>query len=364
MVNVNLSAKSIKIDQDVMKRDYGREATAGDIAVGRNYVTGRWRSILFDIVSGMTDMRTFHHELYEVVAGMALSGQQLDIPHKAFKGNKEAEAEAYADFMVKRLANQSKLVNSLFQKISDFFSDIRAKLFGQNSEDIFRQIGDGKVAMGSNTMNNEAYRIADKLKALDKQYMDAVENGDMETAQRLVNEAAELAGLPILDDSATVAYKVRRGPAPSKTEKAYKLFSTKKSRGGELFPLFVGANDAIPQGVWLDAMEGPSAGESKTGKPQVKSKLGNLSFRPGWHTSDMPIASHIGVKDANGDIVARRANEVWAEVEVSADVDYQTEAGEIRILNICRRTGMYRYKTNPNMPGKWIISGSMKVNRY
>ena len=361
VVNVNLSAKSIKIDQDVMKRDYGREATAGDIAVGRNYVTVDGEAFI-DIVSGMTDMRTFHHELYEVARRMALSGQQLDILDKAFKGNKEAEAEAYADFMVKRLANQSKLVNSLFQKISDFFSDIRAKLFGQNSEDIFRQIGDGKVAMGSNTMNNEAYRIADKLKALDKQYMDAVENGDMETAQRLVNEAAELAGLPILDDSATVAYKVRRGPAPSKTEKAYKLFSTKKSRGGELFPLFVGANDAIPQGVWLDAMEGPSAGESKTGKPQVKSKLGNLSFRPGWHTSDMPIASHIGVKDANGDIVARRANEVWAEVEVSADVDYQTEAGDKDIKHM-PTDGMYRYKTNPNMPGKWIISGSMKVNR-
>lgn len=361
VVNVNLSAKSIKIDQDVMKRDYGREATAGDIAVGRNYVTVDGEAFI-DIVSGMTDMRTFHHELYEVARRMALSGQQLDILDKAFKGNKEAEAEAYADFMVKRLANQSKLVNSLFQKISDFFSDIRAKLFGQNSEDIFRQIGDGKVAMGSNTVNNEAYRIADKLKALDKQYMDAVENGDMETAQRLVNEAAELAGLPILDDSATVAYKVRRGPAPSKTEKAYKLFSTKKSRGGELFPLFVGANDAIPQGVWLDAMEGPSAGESKTGKPQVKSKLGNLSFRPGWHTSDMPIASHIGVKDANGDIVARRANEVWAEVEVSADVDYQTEAGDKDIKHM-PTDGMYRYKTNPNMPGKWIISGSMKVNR-
>ncbi|NBK26365.1 MAG: hypothetical protein EOM68_30685, partial [Spirochaetia bacterium] len=175
VVNVNLSAKSIKIDQDVMKRDYGREATAGDIAVGRNYVTVDGEAFI-DIVSGMTDMRTFHHELYEVARRMALSGQQLDILDKAFKGNKEAEAEAYADFMVKRLANQSKLVNSLFQKISDFFSDIRAKLFGQNSEDIFRQIGDGKVAMGSNTMNNEAYRIADKLKALDKQYMDAVEN--------------------------------------------------------------------------------------------------------------------------------------------------------------------------------------------
>jgi len=157
VVNVNLSAKAIEIDQNVMKRDYGREATAGDIAVGRNYVTVDGEAFI-DIVSGMTDMRTFHHELYEVARRMALSGKQIDILNKAFKGNKEAEAEAYADFMVKRLANQSKLVNSLFQKISDFFSDIRAKLFGQNSEDIFRQIGDGKVAMGSNTMNNEAYR--------------------------------------------------------------------------------------------------------------------------------------------------------------------------------------------------------------
>ena len=161
VVNVNLSAKSIKIDQDVMRRDYGREATAGDIAVGRNYVTVDGEAFI-DIVSGMTDMRTFHHELYEVARRMALSGQQLDILDKAFKGNKEAEAEAYADFMVKRLANQSKLVNSLFQKISDFFADIRAKMFGQNSDDIFRQIGDSKVAMDANvdaTGISPEYRI-------------------------------------------------------------------------------------------------------------------------------------------------------------------------------------------------------------
>ena len=70
-------------------------------------------------------------------------------------------------------------------------------------------------------------------------------------------------------------------------------------------------------------------------------------------------------------------NQVWAEIEVPADVDWQAEAdkratkskaGKV-IANTAHITdqvpagGHYRYKTNPNMTGNWIISGSMKVVR-
>ena len=44
----------------------------------------------------------------------------------------------------------------------------------------------------------------------------------------------------------------------------------------------------------------------KTGRKKVKSKLGPLAYRPGWHSGDVPYASHIGVKDADGKIWARK----------------------------------------------------------
>ena len=73
----------------------------------------------------------------------------------------------------------------------------------------------------------------------------------------------------------------------------------------------------------------------------------------------------------------RPENQVWAEVEVANDVDWQTEADsraqKSKAGNIVARTahitdriptdGLYRYKTNPNMTGNWIITGSMRVNR-
>ncbi len=212
-------------------------------------------------------------------------------------------------------------------------------------------------------------------KANDNTYMDAVNRGDTKTAQRMVDEKAMISGITILDDSASSSYRVRRIPSPKNTVKAYKLFATKKSKPGELFPLFVGADTSVPQDIWLDAIAGKAAPDSKTGRQKVKSKLGPLAYRPGWHAGDVPFASHIGVKDADGKIWARQDNEVWAEVEVAGDINYQPEAdangkkkdGSVSValadIKHMPINGMYRYKTNPNMTGTWIISGSMKINR-
>ena len=73
----------------------------------------------------------------------------------------------------------------------------------------------------------------------------------------------------------------------------------------------------------------------------------------------------------------RPDNQVWAEIEVSDDVDWHTEAQKraertksgkinIRTAHITDQVphgGHYRYKTNSNMTGNWLISGEMKVNR-
>jgi len=159
---------------------------------------------------------------------------------------------------------------------------------------------------------------------------------------------------------------------PTKTVKAYKLFRVHKDHPGKLFPLFVDANTPVEMGKWVDAKEG----EMKDGK--VKSKIGSLAYRPGWHAGDLPIATHIGEK-SDSSLTApdrRPANHAWAEVEMPDDVDWQTEANKrgtnaqgklvpvkAHITDQIPHGGHYRYKTNPNMTGNWLIGGSMKVNR-
>lgn len=168
---------------------------------------------------------------------------------------------------------------------------------------------------------------------------------------------------------------------PQKTIKAYKLFRTDDK--GNLYPLFVDAKTPVPLNEWIPAKAGDLTKEGK-----VKSSLGPLAYRPGWHAGDLPIATHIGgmydptslqkVKHTKGSKPnVREDNQVWAEVEMPADVDWQsvalsraekTKSGKInaRTAHITDQVpygGHYRYKTNPNMQGNWIISGDMKVNR-
>ena len=161
---------------------------------------------------------------------------------------------------------------------------------------------------------------------------------------------------------------------PQRTVKAYKLFRVDPKQPGKLFPLFVNSNNPVVMGDWVDAEIGPMG---KGGK--VKSKIGELAFRPGWHAGDLPIATHIGSKSQPGITApdSRPSNQVWAEVEFPADVDWQTEAnsraqrnkqGEVisrtaHVTDQLPEGGHYRYKTNPNMTGEWLIGGAMKVNR-
>jgi len=159
---------------------------------------------------------------------------------------------------------------------------------------------------------------------------------------------------------------------PKKTIKAYKLFRVHEKHPGKLFPLFVDANTPVEMGKWVHAKIGEQSGE------KVKSKIGPLAMRPGWHAGDLPVATHIGEK-SHPKLTApdtRPHNHAWAEVEMPNDVDWQTEAnkrgmnkkGELiskhaHITDQLPVGGHYRYKTNPNMTGNWLIGGAMKVNR-
>ena len=124
---------------------------------------------------------------------------------------------------------------------------------------------------------------------------------------------------------------------PVSTVKAYKMF--KKDKDGNLHPLFVKMGDKkpLPIGEWTKA----EAGElnPKTGK--VKSSLGDLAYRPGFHAGDTPSATHIGGKvdpetglRVKGSMKPniREDNQVWAEVEMPADVDWQSVADSRAVL--------------------------------
>lgn len=165
---------------------------------------------------------------------------------------------------------------------------------------------------------------------------------------------------------------------PENTQTAYKMFRTD---GNELYPLFVDANTPVNVGEWQKAIVGD---QSASGK--VKSKIGDLAYRPGWHAGSNAAALHIGgkVDPATGQRIkgsmppnTREANQVWAEVEMADDLDWQSVANaqggltksgkpKLRDMHITDGVpygGSYRYKTNSNMEGDWLIGGDMRVNR-
>lgn len=210
--------------------------------------------------------------------------------------------------------------------------------------------------------------------------------------------------------------------AYEKTAKAYKLFT--RGRDGKLYALFVDAQKPLETGKWMPAIipqdkvikdtkngrlyvisKGSDQSQTKyskqgTGKnvsiddetrerliaqgdlpPNSKAKsIKGVALRPGWHAGASPSAEHIGptVRLPDGTEVRYRADDqVWAEVEMPADVDWQKEAlkraektkagnikvGTAHITDQIPEGGYYRYKTNPKMKGEWMIGGDLKINR-
>lgn len=166
------------------------------------------------------------------------------------------------------------------------------------------------------------------------------------------------------------------GKEPIAKGKAYKVFRVKN---GKLYPPMVAnsGNEPTPIGVWLEAEEGEFAGLSKTGRKQVKSTQGStLSYRPGWHLGDIPLAKQFyrtnketGEKEFPKDFV-------WAECDYVMEKDYQDDAmsygytkngkfqHSLAGLPQIPKDGYYRYRTNPNPDTvPWVITGAMKVNR-
>jgi hypothetical protein len=117
-------------------------------------------------------------------------------------------------------------------------------------------------------------------------------------------------------------------------------------------------------------------GSSKTESGEGSASL--YALRPGWHFGEVPSMHQIGYDGVEGDTV-RLDNQVWVEVEMSADVDYNAEAeanwsGDIPTH--IPTNGYYRFATNPTQKktkggdtandatkADWYVAGAFKVNR-
>ena len=146
-------------------------------------------------------------------------------------------------------------------------------------------------------------------------------------------------------EEAEVKFSPRTKPDPVKTVKAYKLLKMKKSKPGQVFPLFIGATVPTEMGKWLDADFIPTKG---------------FAPRPGWHFGYLPIAPHLMKKDGT-----MPKDRVWVEVEIGADKDWQAEAekqgGDIK--GEIPEDGYYTYPRPMSQGGQWMIAGTMKINR-
>ena len=131
----------------------------------------------------------------------------------------------------------------------------------------------------------------------------------------------------------------------------YKLL---RMKNGKLYPLYVEADRELPIGEWLNAQIGPKADET-----HVKARIGGgqLSLRPGFHSTDVPFADWIGVRV--GDKLYQRPTDVWCECEVAGNQIHVTERNGLRNIP----DGWYLFKTNTKQIRPWIISNRIKINR-
>ena len=119
-----------------------------------------------------------------------------------------------------------------------------------------------------------------------------------------------------------------------------------------MFPLYVNSDKEIPMQEWQEAKVGELVDET-----HVRSRLGALALRPGWHSTEVPLADWIG-KMQNGELVQRK-DTVWCECEVRGEEMEVKERYGLRTVP----DGFYYHKTRSSQPFLWIISRWIRVNR-
>ena len=136
---------------------------------------------------------------------------------------------------------------------------------------------------------------------------------------------------------------------PGSNVKTYKLFRMKE---GRLYPLFVETGREMKKGIWLEACVGELVDPT-----HVKSKLGPLALRPGFHSTEVPFTDWIGKRQEG--VLVQRQGTVWCECEVDGQQEHPSERYGKRTLP----EDWYYFRTKPNQPFPWIISNRIKIMR-
>lgn len=152
--------KPLPINSEAFKQEYGRDVTPDDIATGRTIIMGK--KAFIDLVNGVSTIEDFNEEMYHSAEALVLRPEEIAKLREDF-GSEKATVEAYLNFRNRRMKRLTVRSMRFFQRIKDCFDRIRAKLFGPRSEDIFRDIADGRVWDREVIESNEAverYRVS------------------------------------------------------------------------------------------------------------------------------------------------------------------------------------------------------------
>lgn len=335
-------------------------------------------TILHELIHGLTISTLRSHELGNKLRKYGLN------PDGRLTAEQKAAAKEI-ERIYKRLHDnldtsgmskeQKKMLN--YRLVNQY--EMVAGMSDQRFRDYLRSVEDGPT------------NLWERLKAAIKRIL-GIESGDTLTRlEKALDNLLDNFRIETFEDTSGLQtnegfehYSIRTKPAPTKTGIGYKVFY--RGRDGKLYPPMVAnpGGEDTPVGVWLDADAAPVAGQSKTGRPQVKAGgkgtqggSGRLAYRPGWHLGEIPYAiqfNRINPETGRKELFPR--DFVWAEVEYAADNDYQQEAEaegtnasgnyqhSLAGLKRVPEDGFYRYRTNPNPEtDPWIITGAMKVNR-
>lgn len=358
---------------DKAKRGENTFRNASDFSIAATSATGFWFSD-HDVSGDMGSKKSMQCYL-DIKNPYRISLSEMSEEIKAADTNGDVDFDySIGDFESTRQLSES-YVDSLKEQGYDGIIVADSEFGGESYVAFYpNQIKSATDNIGTFDPHNPDIRYS---KEIDREYMNAVEAGDMDKVREMIRQAAEEKGFTNAIPEQASSYITRTKAAPKNTIKVYKVFTV--APDGSPTALFVSSTTKLPMNVWLDAVDtyhfkadngkeyvpstqNPYTKGGKTGasvtipNEQVRSelvergylskdskaaKITALAYRPGWHAGDLPFFPQGGKqgnprftnsgnvnKAFNPDIQEtayeniHRYNQVVFECEMAADTDY------------------------------------------
>lgn len=355
------------------KRGENTFRNASDFSIAATSATGFWFSD-HDVSGDMGSKKSMQCYL-DIKNPYRISLSEMSEEIKAADTNGDVDFDySIGDFDSTRQLSES-YVDSLKEQGYDGIIVADSEFGGESYVAFYpNQIKSATDNIGTFDPHNPDIRYS---KEIDREYMNAVETGDMDKVREMIRQAAEEKGFTNAIPEQASSYITRAKAAPKNTIKVYKVFTV--APDGSPTALFVSSTTKLPMNVWLDAVDtyhfkadngkeyvpstqNPYTKGGKTGasvtipNEQVRSelvergylskdskaaKITALAYRPGWHAGDLPFFPQGGKqgnprftnsgnvnKSFNPDIQEtayeniHRYNQVVFECEMAADTDY------------------------------------------